>query len=246
MANFGSALALADHLITAEKGGLAAAGTALANYSPTLSYGLDPASRGWGGARNRADRMSDRLTLEQCEKLIQAARFAELIGLPFNRHWIVHNERAGISPENGQAFVGRLLRLARSYVKRRGGQFAAIYCRENGDGKGEHVHILMHVSPALSLLNKTATWVRKAGGTYRAGVSRVATIGGSLKRLDPASEHYQANADMVLSYLLKGADELAAEALGLRKCAEYGWIMGKRCGASENIGSTARARCGRH
>lgn len=246
MANFGSALALADHLITAENGGSAVAGTALANYSLILSYGLAPASRGWGGARNRADRMSDRLTLEQCAKLIEAARFAELIGLPFNRHWIVHSERAGISPDDGQAFVGRLLRLARNYVKRRGGQFAANYCRENGDGKGEHVHILMHVPPALSLLNKTASWVRKAGGTYGAGVSRVATIGGSVKRLDPASEHYQANADIVLAYLLKGAEKQAAEALGLHKWGEFGWIMGKRCGASENIGSTARGRCARH
>lgn len=242
MANFEPALVLPDRLITAENGDLAASGTTLANYSPILSYALAPASREWGGARNRADRVSDRLTLEQCKKLIAAARFAEAISLPFNRHWIVHSERAGVSPVDGQTFVGRLLRLAGNYVKRRGGKFAAIYSRENGDGKGEHVHILMHIPANLTLLNKTASWVRKAGGRYKAGVSKVRTIGGSLKRLDPTCEHYQTNADMVLAYLLKGANDEAAASLELRRRAEFGSVIGKRCGSTENIGPKAQER----
>jgi len=139
MVTFDPAGACASGLITAENGDPADTGTPLATYRNTLSCGLVPASRGtWGGARNRADRLSDRLTLEQCEKLIAAAMFAEWIGLPFNRHWTIHSERAGIEPYDGQRFIGRLLRLAGNAAKRRGRPFAAVYSRENGDGKGEH------------------------------------------------------------------------------------------------------------
>jgi hypothetical protein len=231
----------AANLITAEKRQSPLVGTALAINVRTLSCSLGSPSPGWGGARNSGSRLSDRLTLEQCEKLIAAARFAELIGLPFNRHWIVHSERAGIRSEDRQAFIGRLLRLAGNYARRRGG-FAAIYVRENGFRKGEHIHILMHLPPAARLLNKTAAWVRKAGGAYRIGVSKVRTIGSSLARLDPASEHYQLNADNVLAYLLKGTDTTIGEALGLRKSGQFGWIIGKRCGSTENIAQTAQER----
>jgi len=182
------------------------------------------------------------LTREQCEKLIAAATFAERIGLPFNRHWTVHSERAGILPERGAGFVGRLLHLAGAAAKRAGGQFAAVYCRENGNGKGEHVHILMHMPTDFTLANKTRSWISTAGGAYRARVSRVTRIGGSLKRLDPASERYRVNADCVLAYLLKGADETAAAVLGLPICGEFGWIRGKRCGGTENIGRAAQGR----
>jgi hypothetical protein len=240
MGEIDPAHAPALRLITAENRQTPAAGTALAIYNSTLSCSLASANRGWGGARNRADRLSDRLTREQCEKLIDAARHAERIGLAFNRHWIVHSERAEIPPEQRTLFVGRLLRLVGNYVKRRGGIFTAIWVRENGLGKGEHIHILMHLPTDLLLQNMTCKWVHKAGGTYKVGVSRVRTIGGSLARLEPASAHYQVNADIVLAYLLKGSDREAAEAFGLRKWGQFGWIMGKRCGSTQNIAETAQ------
>jgi hypothetical protein len=198
-------------------------------------------SRGWGGSRLRADRLSDRLTLPQCRKLLNAALFAEHIGLPFNRHWIVHSERAGVLPKDGQRFVGHLLRLASDTAKRRGGDFAAVYTRENGDGKGEHIHILMHYPPGAKLTNKTRRWVETAGGKYRRRVSRVTRIGGSL-RIDPASEHYQANADKVVGYLLKAADQETAAKLGLEDFGEFGWIRGKRSGSTHNIAMAAQMR----
>lgn len=230
-------------LITAENGQSADLGTALAIYTDILSCSLVRArSNGWGGARNHADRLSECLTQVQCEKLVAAALHAERIGLAFNRHWTVHSEKAGIQPHDGQAFVGRLLRSASREAKRAGGQVAAIWVRENGDGKGEHVHVLMHLPPGLDLRNKTRRWIVAAGGTYRRNVSYVRQIGGPLKRFDPTSEHYQANADAVIGYLLKGADEAAASAFGLSDWGQFGWIIGKRCGATENIGKAARER----
>jgi len=246
MGKFDPAKAPAVDLITAENGESGAVGMPLAIYTSTLSCSLASASRGWGGARNRADRITDRLTLEQCEKLITAALHAERVGLAFNRHWIVHSEKAGILPHDGQAFVGRLLRSASREAKRAGGQMAANWVRENGDGKGEHVHILMHLPAGMNLRNKTRGWIVAAGGTYERNVSYVRPIGGPLKRLDPTSEHYKANADAVIDYLLKGANEAAALALGLSHWGEFGWIIGKRCGLTENIGKTARERYQQH
>ena len=193
MGVFDPKLRFAANKETAENRHSAAAGKALAIIDITLSCSLASASRGWGGARNSADRLTDRLTLEHCWKLIYAARHADVIGLPFNRHWIVHSQRAGIASEDRMAFVTELLRLVGRYSRRRGG-FAAIWVRENGRHKGEHIHILMHVPGHLNLRNLTRKWAAQAGGSYRAGVSRVRTIGGSLVRLDPVSEHYQLNA----------------------------------------------------
>ena len=46
----------------------------------------------------------------------------------------------------------------------------------------------------------------------------------------------------MLAYLLKGADEATGEVLGLQKSGRFGWIMGKRCGWTENIGRAAQER----
>jgi hypothetical protein len=186
--------------------------------------------------------MSDRLTLDQCERLIAAARFAEVIGLPFNRHWTIHYQRAGIAAKDGRRFIGRVLKLAGDTAKRSGRPFAALYSRENGESKGEHVHILMHFPADIRLTNKTRSWVTSAGGRYIARVSRMRTIGGSLRRVDATSEHFQVNADNVLAYLLKAADEETGAALDLRTWGEFGWVIGKRCGGTENIGGAAQRR----
>ncbi|MFN7323223.1 MAG: hypothetical protein ACK5SM_00575, partial [Sphingomonadales bacterium] len=84
--------------------------------------------------------------MRQCEALIAAADRAEQMGLAFNRHWTVHYERAGIAEPDGARFVGRLLKLTGDYARRHNSKVTAIWVRENGDGKGGHVHILMHLS----------------------------------------------------------------------------------------------------
>jgi hypothetical protein len=195
---------------------------------------------GWGGARNRADRVSWHLSRVQAEKVLMAARVAELTGLRFNRHWTVHYERAGISECDGARFIGHLLKLASAQARRDGGQMAAIWVRENGEGKGGHVHIMLHLPAGTHLRNRTRRWIVAAGGKYRAKVSRVNGIGGRLSFAelggDPMSDlHYRANAEAVLRYLLKYADLGAGEALGLARFGEAGRVVGKRAGCTQNL-----------
>lgn len=231
-------------LITAENCHSAQAGTAFAIITGNLSCSLGPVRSGWGGKRNRADRVSETLTRAQCAKLIAATRFAESIGLPFNRHWIVHSERAGIQPHDGQGFVRSILKSAGTAARRHGGEMAAIWVRENGDGKGEHAHILMHLPRGLTLANRTRRWIVAAGGTYRRNVSRVRSIGGTLSSAELADDRYLLNADNVLAYILKHGDQSAIEALVLPLWGHRGWIMGKRCGTTQNIAGGAQTRLG--
>ena len=214
-------------------------GTALAIIDIIPSGGLSPAGRGWGGARNRADRTSEYLTRRQCEGLIAAADQAQHMGLPFNRHWTVHYERAGIAEIDAARFVGRLLKLAGDYARRHHNKIAATWVRENGDGKGGHVHMLLHLPSRLSLRGRTAHWIRLAGGKRCARVSHVRSIGHGLRSADHGGEDYQHNAGAVLAYILKGADAETGAALVLERYGERGLIVGKRCGRTQNIGNRA-------
>lgn len=240
MANLASPLPLDSVLITAENRQSLDTGTALANYSPTPS--CDPAQlndgkvRGWGGARNRADRVSHYLTDKQVERLLQAADNAYSSGRVFQRHWTIHYGLAGIDPSNGARFVGKLLDLVSKQARRDGGKMSAIWVRECASGKGEHVHILLHLPPGMSLRNRTRRWIVAAGGKYRAGVSKVTIIGGRLSIVEESREgHTARNAENVVRYILKAGTQEAGERLGLARFGEGGEIVGKRCGCTGNI-----------
>lgn len=109
--------------------------------APTMS------PRGRGGARNRADRLSLNLTRQQVEGMVAAAAFSDAKGFRFQRHWTVHYERAGIADRDGAAFVRQLLKVAGQTARREGGEMTALWVRENGHGKGAHVHILLYLPP---------------------------------------------------------------------------------------------------
>lgn len=231
---------LAPDLITGGKRPNRRSGTRLAIIDTIPSCGSSPAGRGWGGARNRADRVSSFLTLRQCEGLIAAANHAERIGLPFNRHWTVHYQAAGIAEADAARFIGRLHKIVGEYSRRQGGGFAAIWVREGGEGKGGHVHILMHLPARLSLTGRTRRWIRRAGGECRSGASYVRAVAGRLKAAETGGEHYASNAATVRDYLLKGAGEEVGRALGLKRTGEGGPVIGKRCGWTQNIGRASR------
>lgn len=236
----------------AQRGGnppLSETGTALANIVTIPSDGLNTARDNskiiarcadkstWGGARNRRDRTSWHLSRSQCEGLIAATERAERQGLAFNRHWTIHYQRAGIAEDDGARFIGHVLKLARDYASRAAkGRFAAVWVRESGEGKGGHVHILMHLPPGCTLQGRSRKWVRLAGGTYCAGVSFARSIGGNLKAAQSLSENYRQNAATVLAYVLKGASQEAGDTLSLPQCGERGLIIGKRCGWTQNLG----------
>lgn len=205
------------------------------------SYGLgfdDRAS--WGGARNFADRVSPYLSERQVRGLIDAAAYAAATGRPFNRHWTVHYERAEIPDSEGATFVTRLLSAVRRSLKKQGVEQAAIWVRENGPGKGGHVHILMHIPAAINLRNMTRRWIVSAGGTYRRKVSKMRSIARRLDRAEHDPDLYWSNAEAVLAYVLKAANPLVGEAMELPRCGRGGEVIGKRAGWTQNIGQAAR------
>lgn len=172
--------------------------------------------------------------------MLAAADHAERIGLPFNRHWTVHYQAAGIAEDDATRFVGHLLKLAGDYARRHKGKIAVMWARENGESKGSHVQILVHFRADLSLVGCTPRWVRHAGDKCVRGVSHVRAIGDRLLSAANVGEHYRANADTVRAYLLKGATRSAWRGAWAGKVREGGEIVGKRCGWTQNIGRSAR------
>lgn len=202
----------------------------------------------WGGARNRADRVSEALTLQQARGIMAAAAFALQIGLPLNRHLTVHWARAGINDAGAAAATGAFLKRARQLFQKRAEPFAYIWVRENdgGDGsKGSHVHLLLHVPPSMArrFTRLQLRWLRQVTGqAYRTDALHTSRIGGKLNAAGSMPDKYRANLQNVVAYVLKGAEPVAAQVLGLTKIDAGGRVIGKRCGWSENIGAAARER----
>lgn len=133
------------------------------------------------GSLRRVSRVP--LTVKQTAEIIEAARFAASIGLPLNRHLTIHWEAAGVPDSRAAAATAAFLTLARDWLRKRGAPFAWVWVRENGDGKGSHVHFLMHCRPALArgFAGMQRRWLRRVTGKpYRARVIRTVRIGGAL------------------------------------------------------------------
>lgn len=220
------------------------AGTPLATYTSSKSGTADcetaPVST-WGGARNRANRVSHELTAAQVAATIDAAATAWARGMPFNRHITIHWERAGVPDSRAAVATGAFLKLVRQFLRSRGERFAYVWVRENdaGDGsKGSHVHILAYVRPdaAAAFTAMQRRWLRRVTGrAYRAGVIRTARIGGRLRTATAAPEVYRANLAAIVAYVLKGALPDATRARDLVRYSDGGRIIGKRVGRSQNV-----------
>jgi hypothetical protein len=198
-----------------------------------------------GGARNKANRRSLVIALRGAVNVHEATWFALAIGLGFNRFTTIHWERGRV--EDGYFATMRFLQLASAWVRSQGGEWAFVWVRENGPKKGEHVHILMRIPPALAkgFRRRQAGWIKACGAVRNEGVTHSVPIGWSLANADQtgyAREHYERNLAEVLDYVLKGAGKDARGKLGLRRREPSGVIVGKRCGTSQNIGEMARRR----
>lgn len=221
-------------------------GTPVANYSSSKSarrldgkHGFS----GWGGARNSAGRTSDALSLKQASGIIEAAQFAYRVGVPFNRHVTIHLERAGVPDSEAAAAIGAFLTLARDWLRKRGERTAWAWVRENGDGKGSHVHILLHVPAGVTWGGwRLRRWIERiTGKRYQAGIIRTARIGGTARTAGAAPAAYQANLAAVVAYVIKGASREAGQALRLDRLEAGGRIISKRAGWSQNVGAAARS-----
>jgi hypothetical protein len=132
-------------------------------------------------------------------------------------------------------------------MRSRGGTWAYVWVRENGPGKGAHVHILMHLPPALAdPFNRLQRgWLKACGAVWKKGVLKSRPIGRDLRHFageGPDRLTYLENLSAVVDYILKGADEATRQALQIQRSEPGGIIVGKRCSASQNIGPDVRRR----
>lgn len=212
------------------------------------AFSVAAPSPSWGGARNRADRASDCLTLKQSESIIAAIQASGSIGLPVNRHLTLHWGCYGIADADAGRATGDFLKLAGQFLRSKRQPFAFVYVRENdeGDGsKGPHSHLLLHVPPAIAprFVAMQRRWLRLVTGkAYRRNAMRTAQVGRSVTAATASPALYAVNLAVVAHYVLKAAEPPAVSALGLTHAPVYGRVIGKRAGWSENIGAAARAR----
>lgn len=210
----------------------------------TLGVAADlPNSTGRGGARNRASRESQALSLSHVANLAAAARHASAIGLPFTRMITIHWEAAGVPLAGMVKATGRYTDLMAKALARHGSRTAWLWTHESGDGKGSHCHLLAHVTADLAsiLTGLQRGWLRRiTGNKYRARVIHSKPIGGRLRLEIGNPDLHAINLDAALAYVLKGASPEAASHFALERLEPGGRVIGKRCGTSQNIGAKAR------
>lgn len=196
-----------------------------------------------GGARNRKGRESLALTGAQAVNLIEAAHYATAIGLPFTRMLTIHWQAAGVALDGMAAATGRFTDLLAKALARHGSKTAWIWVHENGDGKGGHCHMLVHIPVDLVKVVQRLRrqWLRRITGTpFRARVVKTDALGRRLGLENGNPALLAENAAEALGYLLKGVTPDAPVAASLKRLEPGGRIIGKRCGTSENIGRKAR------
>ena len=201
-----------------------------------------------GSARpHRKGRRSTALRSKDCENLLFAAEHAIRIGKPLNRMLTVHFDAAGIS--DPVKATGQLLKLMGDWLRCYNTAITAVWVREAGASKGEHVHILLSIPPPIlrSFTRMQRGWFKKIGAAWNLGVYLSRPIGGSHKVAfsEASRDLYQQAITGALHYLLKGADAKARSAHRISKRGDGGELWGKRCGTTENIGPTARLCSGR-
>jgi hypothetical protein len=199
-------------------------------------FDAKPSPNGWGGARNRRDRVSTALSLAQARSIIAAAYQAHAVGQSFNRLLTVHWEALGLTDSQAARASGDLRKLLSDWLRTRGVEPAWAWVRENdaGDGsKGSHLHLLLHCPSSVPIGRMWRRWLRKiTGRPYRRGGVHTSRIGGTLNSYDTAPAHYLANLDKVLAYICKGVSPADAATLGIDH-ASCGTIIGKRASTAQ-------------
>ncbi len=215
----------------------AAAGTIIAINETSIGVLHGAAERQKRGRRSTALRAKD------CENLLLAAEHAKAVGRPLNRMLTIHFGAAGI--DDPVKATGQLLKLMGDWLRCYNTGITAVWVREAGTAKGEHVHILMSVPPNIigAFNRRQRGWLKLIGATWTKGVLRSRPIGGSHKAAfsDVCSCLYKHALSGALDYLLKGADSEGRVAHSIGRCEDGGELWGKRCGTTENIGRAARA-----
>jgi hypothetical protein len=183
--------------------------------------------------RNHKRRWSSYISTRQALNVIEAAGFAERVGLRPNRFITIHFDQGEllIRPQES---LGVFFKLSREWLEVRGVPGVYLWALEDGWGLGLHAHILMHVPAehAASFATRQSGWLGKSGlAAKKARVVQTQHVR-SFKALRGA-----------IKYMLKGASpEFLTIMQGQISGSPSSTIYGKRCGTSEAIGRTARIR----
>jgi hypothetical protein len=187
-----------------------------------------------GGSVNK---ITENIKVAPAENVIQAAGFADQIGLFLNRHLTVSWEHAQCIGRV-QDIQGKFLERYSKWIRYHGAVAAYVWSIENGRTLGYHSHIFCHVPPNLFMGFKSMVprWID--GEVDQSGplkTSKITTIkyGVGVCRLNRLKG--------VTRYILKAANDDTAELFGIiQRPDKAGVVMGKRLGTSQNIGRKAR------
>jgi hypothetical protein len=185
---------------------------------------------------NRTKRLTS-INLASAENVIQAAGYADQIGLPLNRHLTITWELAQCIGRV-QDFQVKFFERYAKWIRYHGGIPAYVWAIENGSVWGHHSHILVHIPSHLywDFKKMAPRWIDgepdQSGHTktfwpeqirYGFGVNRWNSLKG------------------VVRYILKGVESEWACLFGIEpRPDKAGIVFGKRVGTSQNIGRAAR------
>ena len=189
-------------------------------------------------ASPRSRRASKYIDPRQAANLIEAVRFARLINLPLVAHLTIHWSLTDVGDDpNGKLFA-KLREGLDKWLNRHGIEFAAVWARERqsrGQSDVVHCHLMFHL-PAQYRKGKKLQEVEAA--IYRL----IERHGRGITHEAVMKLVIHENPDG--KYLIKGGGPKVWKKFRLRKEHRrlQGFIHGKRCGATENIGPAARKR----
>ena len=196
---------------------------------------LGPSILRRGGARIRADRVSNNLTERQAWMLLEAAECSLRRRTPYNRFITIAWERGGLDAKDSVETTGQFIKAARDWLHCRGERLDWAWVQESGPGNA-HCHILLHVPRTLDPLFRPMPlrWVKRLlGGHYGKGVlqSQRLVICASPDGYPPAQR-----AELLgkVHYMLKTAPAASEQTLGMVGMGYKSWgrsclVHGKRC-----------------
>ena len=179
------------------------------------------------------------IKLASAENVIQAAGYADQVGLPLNRHLTISWEHAKCIGRV-QDVQAKFLERFSKWIRYHGCTPAYAWSIENGPVLGYHSHIFCYV-PSILLADfkkMVPRWIDgepdQSGATKTFKVTTI-KYGDGVRRLNKLKG--------VTRYILKAANDETAELFGInQKPQDTGIVFGKRVGTSQNIGRVARER----
>jgi hypothetical protein len=175
--------------------------------------------------------------MRQATNIMEAVRFAKSVGLPLVAHLTIHWSLTDAGDDPHGTLFAKLREGLDKWLHRHGIAFAAVWARErqaSGQSEVVHCHLLFHlpVDYRTKKLPQVEATISRLINRHGRGISD--------ERVIKLVIHQNPDG----KYLVKGGGPKIWKKFGLRKEHRrlQGFIYGKRCGTTENIGPAARKR----